>query len=121
MSNEEKRFIDGGFNPIRRPAHWHMHGRRRSRLIRPAITQTGGRFENNAFFKNWQAAAKASGVRNTQGPGGRSVQRLWLERTTNRTVEDTMRDIVDTGTKTRTGTRTAVSYTHLTLPTIYSV
>ena len=100
LSGEEKRFIDRGMpDTRRRSAHWHRHNRGFS----------GGRFQNNGFFREWQAAAKRGGIRNTQGPGGRSVQRLWLETTTNRTVEDTMRDIVDTGTKTRTGTRTVIT------------
>jgi len=106
LSGEEKRFIDSGFKPIRRSAHWHWHNRRRGGRN---VTTGGGRFQNNGFFKDWMAAAKASGTRNTQGPGGRSVQRLWLERTTNRTVEDTMRDVIDTGTKTRTGSRTVIT------------
>ena len=97
---EEKRFIDRGMpDTRRRSAHWHSHNR----------GQRGGRFQNNGFFREWQAAAKRGGIRNTQGPGNRSLQRLFLETTTNRTVEETFRDVMDTGTKTRTGTRTVIT------------
>ena len=103
LIGDEKNFLDRGMKDNRqRSAHWHYHNRGKK-------GSTIGRFANNGFFREWMAVAKASGIRNTQGPGNRSVQRLWLETTTNRTVEETVRDVVDTGTKTRTGTRTVIT------------
>ena len=100
LSGDEKRLLDSGnWNTQNRTAHWHSHNRRRPQ----------GRFGNNAFFRDWAAAARNNGIRNTQGPGGRSVQRLFLETTTNRTVEETVRAVFDTGTKTRTGSRTVIT------------
>jgi hypothetical protein len=103
LIGDEKAFLDRGMRDSKqRSAHWHRHNRGKK-------GSTIGRFANNGFFREWMAVAKASGIRNTQGPGNRSVQRLWLETTTNRTVEETVRDVVDTGTKTRTGTRTVIT------------
>ena len=100
LNCEEKRFVDRGMpDTRRRSAHWHSHNRGRR----------GGRFQNNSFFKEWQAAAKRGGIRNIQGPGGRRRMKIWLDTTTNKTVEDTMREVIDTGTKTRTGTRTVIT------------
>ena len=110
-----------------RKRHWHRHNRGRflrsirgrqwsdlmpwQRRIAQNYFTKGfpGRFSQNNFFSNWQAVAKSSGVTNRQGRGGRSRQRIYLETTTNRTVEDTMRDVIDTGTKTRTGSRTVIT------------
>ena len=64
---------------------------------------------DDAARERFTAAAAENGIVNRQGPGGAHVQRLYLEVTTNRTIEETFREVVDVGTKTRTGQRTVIT------------
>ena len=65
------------------------------------------------WFRNhgnrFAAAAEANGIQNVQGGGNRSLSRIWVNVITNNVVEETFRSTVDTGTKTRTGTRTSIT------------
>ena len=64
---------------------------------------------NTAARERFTRAAVANGIQQRQGPGGRSLQRVYLERTTNRTVQETFRTTFDTGTSSRTGTRKVIT------------
>lgn len=73
----------------------------------------------NAWETNWtgtdviDSTAKRTisggGDISIQGPGGRSRTRSWTETVTDQVVEDTIREIRDTGVQSRTGTRTIVT------------
>ena len=107
----EKKFLNsGGLKNVgkkkKRSAHWHQHNRGRD----PGTYEAPGKFRNNAFFKNWAEVANAQGgVRNTQGGGGRSRQRIKLTQSIDRTIQETFREVIDTGTKSRSGTRTVIT------------
>ena len=57
----------------------------------------------------WERAAMAGGIVERQGAGNRSHQGVYLERITNKVIEDTYRDVHDTGTRSRTGVRTVIT------------
>jgi hypothetical protein len=73
----------------------------------------------NAWETNWTGTEIIDSTRtrtisgggniSIQGPGGRSRTRSWRETVTDQVVEDTLREIRDTGVQTRTGTRTVVT------------
>ncbi len=103
LNCQEKRFVQsGGPNRMgqKRDQHWHDHN--------PGGAGVG-RFRNNAFFKKWAEAGRTNGFVDKQGPGGRSRLRIRLEQTINKTIEQTFREVVETGTKSRTGQRTVIT------------
>ena len=57
----------------------------------------------------WERVAMAGGIEERQGRGNRSLQRIFLENTTHKTIQDTYRNVIDTGTKTRTGSRKVIT------------
>ena len=64
---------------------------------------------NSAARDRFTKAAVEGGIEDRRGPGGTSRSRLYLEVTTNRTVQETFREVVDVGTKTRNGQRTVIT------------
>ena len=52
---------------------------------------------------------RGGGNRNVQGPGGRARQRRWQETVTDTVVQDTFKEVRDTGIQTRSGTRTIIT------------
>ena len=64
---------------------------------------------DSAARDRFTQAAVDGGLIDRQGPGGRSRSRLYLEVTTNQTIQETFREVVDVGTKSRTGQRTVIT------------
>ncbi len=81
---------------------------------RGAFARAGEQFAELATMarepaNEWERLAQAGGFTTRQGPGGARRVRFFVEGVIDRTIEETFRDVLDVGTKSRTGTRTVIS------------